>query len=49
MARPTRTTPLPPGGDGSWLGWTVRLVLGDHRLVGKSPKGSRQRVGRLEL
>jgi hypothetical protein len=27
----------------------VRPVLGDHRLVGKSPQGSRQRVGRLEL
>ena len=27
----------------------VRPVLGDHRLVGKSLEGSRQRVGRLEL
>jgi hypothetical protein len=39
----------PPGGDGSQLGERVRPVLGDHRLVGKSPEGSRQRVGRLEL
>ena len=27
----------------------VRPVLGDHRLVGKSPEGSRQPGGRLEL
>jgi hypothetical protein len=27
---------------GSQLGWRVRPVLGDHRLVGKRPKGSRQ-------
>jgi hypothetical protein len=33
---------LPPGGDGSQLGRTVRPVLGDYRLVGKSPEGSRQ-------
>jgi hypothetical protein len=29
-------------GDGSQLAQRVRLVLGDHRLVGKSPEGSRQ-------
>ena len=28
---------------------TVRPVFGDHRVVGESPKGSRQPVGRLEL
>jgi hypothetical protein len=29
-------------GDGSQLGQRVRLVHGHHRLVGKSPEGSRQ-------
>jgi hypothetical protein len=29
-------------GDGSQLGKSLRPVLGDHRLAGKSPKGSRQ-------
>src|SRR5829696_3588227 len=32
-------------GAGSWLGRRGRLVLGDHRLVGKSPKGSQQPGG----
>ena len=36
---------LAPGGDGSQLGRRVRPVLGDHRLVGKSPEGSRQPGG----
>ena len=31
-----------PGGDGSQLDRMVRTVLGDSRLVGKSPEGSRQ-------
>jgi hypothetical protein len=34
---------------GSQLDRRVRPVLGDHRLVGKSPEGSRQRGGRLKL
>ena len=42
VARPARTTMLAPGGDGSQLDRRVRPVLGDHRLVGKSPEGSRQ-------
>ena len=36
---------VPPGGDGSQLAQNVRPVLGDHRLVGKSPEGSRQPGG----
>jgi hypothetical protein len=42
VARPAKTTMLPPGGDGSQLGQRMRPVLGDHRLVGKSREGSRQ-------
>jgi hypothetical protein len=42
VARPARTTMLAPGGNGSQLAQRVRSVLGDHRLVGKSPEGSRQ-------
>jgi hypothetical protein len=42
VARPARTLTPRPGGDGSQLNRRVRSVLGDHRLVGKSPKGSRQ-------
>jgi hypothetical protein len=42
VARLARTTMLAPGGDGSPVGKRVRSVLGDHRLVGKSPEGSRQ-------
>ena len=47
VARPVRTTMLAPGGDGSQLGGRVRPALGDHRLVGKSPEGSRQPVSAL--
>jgi hypothetical protein len=43
MARGWHGRPEPrrsaPGGDGSQLDPGVRSVLGDHRLVGKSPKG----------
>src|SRR5215213_4546344 len=42
VARPARTTTLPPSGDGSQLGQRVRPVLGNHCIVGKSPEGSRQ-------
>jgi hypothetical protein len=42
VARPTRTTRLARGGDGSQLARRVRPVLGDRCLVGKSPEGSRQ-------
>jgi hypothetical protein len=42
VARPARTTLLPPGGDGSQPGRRVRLVPGDPWIVGKSPDGSRQ-------
>ncbi len=35
VARPTRTTMLAPGGDGSQLVWWVRPVLGDNCFVGK--------------
>jgi hypothetical protein len=42
VARPARTTRLGRGGDGSQLDRRVRPVLGDHRVVGKSPEGSRQ-------
>jgi hypothetical protein len=42
VARPPRTTMLAPSGDGSEFARTVRPVLGDHCLVGKSPEGSRQ-------
>ena len=38
---------LAPGGDGSQLDRRVRPVPGDHRLVGKSPEGSRQGRGVL--
>jgi hypothetical protein len=38
---------LAPGGDGFQVGRRVRPVLVIRRLVGKSPEGSRQRVGRL--
>jgi hypothetical protein len=48
VARPGGTTMHAPGGDGSLLGQKSEAVLGDHRLVGKSPEGSRQLV-RLEL
>jgi hypothetical protein len=41
----TWASALAPGGDGSQLGQRVRPVLGDHRLVGKSPEGSRQPGG----
>src|SRR5215211_7072697 len=37
------------GGDGSSSARRVKPVLGDYRLVGKSPEGSRQPGGRLEL
>jgi hypothetical protein len=43
VARPASTLTLRPGGDGSQLNRRVRSVLGDHRLVAKSPQGSRQR------
>jgi hypothetical protein len=49
VGRPARTTISAGGGDGSQLAWRVRPVLDNHRLVGKSPEGSRQPVGRLEL
>jgi hypothetical protein len=45
VARPARTTRLPPGGYGSQLDPRVRPVPGDTRLVGKGPspvRGSRQ-------
>ena len=45
VARPTRTTMLRPGGDGSQLDRKARPVLGKPLLVGKSPKGSRQLGG----
>jgi hypothetical protein len=48
VARPPRTATLPTGGDGSQLACRVRPVLGDYRLVGKSPEGSRQPGGGLE-
>jgi hypothetical protein len=38
---------LRPGGDGSQLDRRVRPVLGDDRLVAKSPEGSRQSKWRL--
>ena len=41
---------LAPGGNSPQLAQRVRAVLGDHRLVGKSPEGSRKHVvglGRL--
>jgi hypothetical protein len=39
MARPAKTTTLPPGGDDSQLDRRVRPVLGEPLLVGKSPEG----------
>jgi hypothetical protein len=49
VARPARTTTFAPGGDGSQLDARVRSVLGGHRVVGRSPKGSRAAGwGRLE-
>jgi hypothetical protein len=44
VARSARTTMLAPGGDGFQLAQRVGPVLGDHRLVGKSPEGSRQPI-----
>jgi hypothetical protein len=49
VARPARTTMPAPGGDGSQLSRRVRPVPGDGFIVAKSPEGSRQPVGRLEL
>jgi hypothetical protein len=50
VARPTRTTGLARGGDGSQLDRRVRSVLGDRRrLVGKSRRARGSRVGRVEL
>jgi hypothetical protein len=43
------TTMFRSGGERSQVCPRVRPVLGDHRLVGKSLEGLRQRVGRLEL
>jgi hypothetical protein len=45
VARSATMATLTPGGDGSQLNRRVRPVLGDHRLVGKSPEGSRQLGG----
>ena len=45
VARPARTSMLPLSGCCSPLSQAVRPVLGDHRLVGKSPEGSRQPGG----
>jgi hypothetical protein len=42
VARPVRTTMLPPGGDASQLGRSVSRPSVTHRLVGKSLEGSRQ-------
>jgi hypothetical protein len=42
VARAARTTMLPRGCNGSQLAQRVRPVLGNHRLVGKNPEGSRQ-------
>jgi hypothetical protein len=39
VARLARTTTILRGGDGSPLDQTVRRALGDHRLMGKGPKG----------
>src|SRR5215207_7634686 len=49
VARPARTTMLAPGGAGSQLAQRVRPVAVTTALVGKSPEGSRQPGGRLEL
>jgi hypothetical protein len=42
VARPVRTTRLPPGGDGPPLFQTVRPVRGDPSPRGQEPTGSRQ-------
>jgi hypothetical protein len=49
VARPARTTTLPPGGDSSQLTRRVRPVFGDHRLVARTRRARGGRVGRLEL
>ena len=48
VARPARTTTLPPGGDGSQLDRRVRPALGDDCIVGK-PRRRRGGRGELEL
>jgi hypothetical protein len=47
VARPSRMTPLCGRAVGSTLTLRVRVVLREHRLVGKSPEGSRQPGGDL--
>ena len=42
VARPARTTMLPPGGGRSQPGRSVRPILGEPLVVGKNPEGSRR-------
>jgi hypothetical protein len=49
VARPARTTIVRTWRRRSSSARRVRPVLGDYRLVGKSPEGLRQPGGRLEL